>query len=72
MKKMNYPHLDVHIIGDKDFIQKVEHIKKQYETSDLSSTQALNDLLGYLNEWLIRHIINQDKDYTRWLLSKED
>jgi hemerythrin len=38
----------------------------------LSSTQALNDLLGYLNEWLIRHIINQDKDYTRWLLSKED
>ncbi len=70
MKKMNYPHLDAHIVGHKDFIATVEHFKNQFETAELS-TQALSDLLEYLNNWLVRHIISQDKDYTKWLVGKE-
>lgn len=73
MKRMNYPHLDAHIIGHQDFIKKVEHIKEQFELSDESSSQALSDLLAYLNEWLTKHILHQDQDqdYTKWLLGKE-
>jgi len=71
MKRMNYPHLDAHIMGHQDFIKKVEHIKEQFELSDESSSQALSDLLAYLNEWLTKHILHQDQDYTKWLLGKE-
>ena len=70
MKRMNYPHLDAHIIGHKDFITKVEKFKHQFETAELS-TQALSDLLNYLNNWIVKHIISQDKDYSRWLVGKE-
>ncbi|MCO4792838.1 MAG: hemerythrin family protein [Bacteriovoracaceae bacterium] len=68
LKKINYPHLDAHLIGHKDFIEKIQSSVTKLENKDETDHQVLNDLLIYLNEWLVSHILNQDKDYCEWLL----
>lgn len=63
MEANNYPDLDKHKGYHKEFINKLNE-KSDSFASDLSL--AL-DMIKFLHDWLINHILIQDKKYTPFI-----
>lgn len=48
-----------HKTEHEDFIEKVNSI--DFDTMDRNQTESLLDILEFLNDWLIHHILEKDK-----------
>lgn len=46
-------------IDHEDFIEKINSI--DFENMDRNQTQTLLDILEFLNDWLVHHILEKDK-----------
>ena len=68
MKKMKFPHFDIHMTQHKDFIERIESFHHRFSNSSEQNAQVITDLLVYLEDWLIKHIKHQDTKYYEWLL----
>lgn len=65
--KYTYPDKDLHKSEHKDFKNKIN----EYFDRLIDSKECLAmEILTYLNNWLIRHIMNVDKNYTDFLKEK--
>ena len=49
--------LEKHQLLHKDFVNKLRGYEKKFRAGE---TIVISDLLEYLNEWLVNHIINED------------
>ena len=60
MKKRNYPHY----VGHKgEHTMFVEKINKHISNLKVDDTKALLDVINFLKDWLLKHILVSDKKY---------
>ena len=67
MSKYGYPDFEAHKAQHQKMIDKISDLMAAYEEHPES---AMKDVLGFLKQWLIRHINGTDKQYSEFLLSK--
>lgn len=59
-EKYNYSLKEEHIKEHLSFTLKIDEFTKQYNEND---TLLAQNMLDYLKEWLLDHILNEDKKY---------
>lgn len=62
--KINYPKTQYHIIEHKNFINKLNSFKQEVGTKHMGV--SIN-VLGFLRDWLVNHILHKDKDYSNFM-----
>ncbi len=62
MTKFNDPGYEKHKEGHEYFVSKVEEFRNEIEKS---TSQVSIQVLGFLIEWLLNHILNVDKKYSK-------
>jgi hemerythrin len=61
MKDIGYKDIDKHIVEHKGFKQRILQLQQSADKDEYETTKELIVLLG---DWLIRHIIKEDKKYS--------
>jgi hemerythrin-like metal-binding protein len=61
MRVHAYPDLDSHRDLHDDFFVKVNELRERFK---IDGETSADELMNYLNEWLIHHIMNIDKKYS--------
>jgi hemerythrin-like metal-binding protein len=69
MEKYGYPNLENHKKIHKQFVDKVVEFSKRYELGD---DVVGYDMLNYLKDWLLNHIMGTDTDYAKMICDKVD
>jgi hemerythrin len=64
MEKYDFPKLDEHKKLHQGFIQKLAQLKEQYENDDVLVDY---DILNFLSDWLIYHILEVDSEYIDYI-----
>ncbi len=64
MRDKKYQGLEEHISKHREFSQKVEAIRSHYHGNNLEVTQELLIVLG---DWLLHHVLKEDKKYSQCL-----
>jgi len=59
MQSIQYKRYLSHKVEHDDFIEKLEAI--DFEQMDHNQTGTLMDILEFLNDWLVHHILEKDK-----------
>lgn len=67
MQKIGYPHILEHKAQHKILIRQIVDILQKYKNGQ---TQITDRLLDILNNWLIKHILKQDKDIGTFVNSR--
>jgi len=60
----NYPETVEHKLQHELFVEKIDTLRKQFDDGD---KQISVDLIKYLSDWLINHILISDKRYMNHL-----
>ncbi|OHD14451.1 MAG: hypothetical protein A2086_09015 [Spirochaetes bacterium GWD1_27_9] len=63
LKKIEYPEYSDHKIVHKKFIKTVRDFQDRYVKGD---SLVCKDLLYFLQRWLIKHILEEDKKYSSY------
>jgi hemerythrin len=63
-----YPDTDLHKKEHKDLIKKIKSFRKNYTEH---SEQSINKLLITLNDWILNHILENDKKLGEYIISCE-
>ncbi len=68
-EKYNYPLSTKHKQEHSKFVEKVKNFKEDFE----SGNDFLDmDIIVFLNEWLIKHILGSDKRFSIYIKEKMD
>ena len=67
MEQHKYPLSPQHKAEHKELVRTVADFKRKFELGDAALT---SDVMGFLRDWLSRHIMNSDKMFGRDLNSK--
>jgi hemerythrin-like metal-binding protein len=67
MKEIAYPDLDIHKRIHKSLLEKVTGFGKQVETRQVNA----DELMIFLNDWLLKHILGVDMKYARFSRGEE-
>jgi len=62
MRILGYPQRDAHVAQHKIFVSFLEHVQRKSITHDISE----DEIVRYLREWLLTHILRDDKQYAVW------
>lgn len=60
MEEKGFPDRDAHIAKHREFTDSIETLRRHYHDNDLEVTR---DLIIVLGEWLLRHVLREDKKY---------
>ncbi|MDR1647650.1 MAG: bacteriohemerythrin [Zoogloeaceae bacterium] len=66
LEEAHYPYLKAHIRVHQLFVRRMLDYKKRL----LKGEDIAQELLETLGRWLINHIKNEDKDYSKWLVDE--
>jgi hemerythrin len=61
MREKGVHEIDAHIAKHQEFTQTIETLKTHYHGNNLEVTQELIILLG---NWLLRHVLTEDRKYS--------
>lgn len=61
MRERGFPGIKDHIAQHREFTYSIETMRARYHDNDLEVTRELIVVLG---EWLLRHVIKEDKKYS--------
>ncbi|MBZ0254621.1 bacteriohemerythrin, partial [bacterium] len=64
MEKAGYPKLEAHKKIHEGFAMKVLEFQRAFESGEVVLSQ---DILDFLKEWLVNHIMKQDQEYAPYL-----
>lgn len=62
-----YPELEAHKLEHKNLIDNVSEFKKKFDSGQIG--MSLN-VMNFLNSWITDHILQNDKEYGKYLNSK--
>jgi hemerythrin len=68
LEKIGYGDLKAHKKQHQAFINKVNAAKGNYELSR-NSEKVLDEILDFLKEWLLKHILKEDRAYADYLFN---
>jgi hemerythrin-like metal-binding protein len=66
LKKINYSDFDNHVAQHRKFENWVDLAKADFDVNQ-KSEYAINRILTFLKKWLMDHILEQDKNYGKFL-----
>ncbi len=66
-KKYQYSEFSIHKKEHDDFVEKVLKFKKDYDSNHLMLTFEVMD---FLKNWLVKHILGSDKNYKEFFNSQ--
>lgn len=69
MKKIGFTDTDTHIAKHREFTRSVESLRASYHNNDLESAKSLIIVLG---EWLLQHVLREDRKYSGCFLSPSE
>jgi len=61
LRAMRVPDIENHVAKHREFTQTIERIRAGYHDNDLEASRELIIVLG---EWLIHHVVKEDRKYT--------
>jgi hemerythrin len=61
MESIQYKKIFSHRIEHQEFIEKINHL--DWDEMEKNQDKAILEILNYLNDWLINHILYTDKLY---------
>lgn len=67
MRTMGYPDFDGHQRAHKQFVERLQEEKRQIENGN----KLTLDILHFLKDWLVNHILVKDKAYAAFFADKE-
>lgn len=67
MRSAGYPQLQAQIDQHRRFTEKIEELSAKYKAGSLGLTI---DALDFLTDWLKKHIVGMDKQYSDFLNAK--
>ena len=67
MEEAHYPYLKAHSRVHQLLVRRVMEYKARFAKGE----DIAQELLDTLSRWLINHIKNEDKDYSKWLVDTE-
>jgi len=65
--RFSYPDSDKHIAEHQKFVEEVTGFKKDFDNGRLMVSVQL---MGFLKDWLINHILGSDMGYKSFMLEK--
>lgn len=65
MKLIKYPQTEAHIREHHEFLRRLA----EFEQNSLSNT-IQDDMLGFLGDWFVNHILKVDRDYSRYIANR--
>ncbi len=60
LREKDFPGIDDHMAEHKEFTHAIETLRTSYHNNDL---EVSRDLIIVLGEWLLRHVIKEDRKY---------
>lgn len=67
MSKYSYPEYKKHKDAHQQFVDKI----KEYQISISNGTTPITiELIGFLRDWVLKHVSGMDKNYSPFLISK--
>lgn len=69
LKEAGYPQFTEHRKEHLDFIKKTSELSIKF---DLSNNELRNEILGYLKDWLMHHIFEEDLEFRDFLKEKAE
>jgi hemerythrin-like metal-binding protein len=64
MKNLGYNDIDKHIDAHRGFTQRILQLQ---QTADKDECETTKELIALLGDWLLHHIIEEDKKYAIYL-----
>jgi len=61
MREKGYPGIEVHIAKHREFTLSIAALRNGYHNNDLEVTK---DLIIVLGEWLLKHVLKEDRKYS--------
>lgn len=65
MKKCDYPGLAEHKEAHDDLTQKVKEFQERYRKGQVSVSV---ELMNFLHDWVVNHVLSMDKRYAPYLI----
>jgi len=62
MRVLGYPQRDAHLAQHRVFTSFLENVQRKSITHDISE----DEIVGFLRDWLLTHIVHEDKKYAAW------
>lgn len=62
MKEQGFPEITAHIAKHREFSHTIEALRARYHDNDLD---VAKDLIIVLGEWLLQHVIKEDRKYAK-------
>ena len=60
LRDKGFPKIDDHIAKHREFTHTIEALRTSYHNNDL---EVSRDLIIVLGEWLLRHVLKEDRKY---------
>jgi hemerythrin len=67
LEEVDYPYLKAHKRVHQLFVRRVLEYKTRLDKGE----DVAQELLETLSRWLLNHIRNEDKDYSKWLIEAD-
>ena len=67
LQSKNYPDLKAHQAQHRKFVEKVEQFQKEFAQGKITVS---NEVMHFLRDWLVNHILKTDKQYSSFLAAK--
>ncbi|MBT4790962.1 MAG: hemerythrin family protein [Halobacteriovoraceae bacterium] len=71
-EKINYQEKEQHSKAHQDFALEISRLVEEMEKPNTSQEIALSSLLLFLKNWLIKHILEEDKRYVDLFLKNKE
>ena len=68
LKQFGYPNIDAQKKEHSEFIKKIKDFETKYNQGRVLTVSI--EIVSFLKEWLIKHILAADKEYSSFLISK--
>jgi hemerythrin-like metal-binding protein len=69
LEKVNYVHLESHQLLHQGFIDKLLELETKYMQGKFTVN---SEMMGFLRNWLIEHIMTEDKRYMKFINVNEE
>lgn len=69
MLKIGFTDIDAHIAKHREFTRSVESLRASYHNNNLEAAKSLIIVLG---EWLLQHVLREDRKYSGCPLSPSE
>lgn len=67
MKQHNFPDYENHCKQHNSFLKKIHELKEQFKSRDIEMDM---DFIDFLKNWVINHILTEDRKYGQFLNRK--